>query len=48
MARVGLIFLERPSLGEQIELVRHAKQRAFESVWACEIRRVRDGASVRR
>ena len=27
MARVGLIFLDRPSLREQIELVRYAEQR---------------------
>ena len=27
MARGGLIFLDRPYLGEQIELVRYAEQR---------------------
>ena len=42
MRRVGLIFLDRPSLREQIELVRYAEQRGFESAWVCETRLVRD------
>ena len=42
MDRVGLVFLDRPSLSEQIELVQHAEQRGFESVWVCETRLVRD------
>ena len=42
MQRVGLIFLDRPSLQEQIELVRYAEQRGFESAWVCETRLVRD------
>ncbi len=42
MKRVGLIFLDRPSLREQVELVQYAEQRGFESAWACETRLVRD------
>ena len=42
MERVGLIFLDRPSLREQVELVRYAEQRGFESAWTCETRLVRD------
>ena len=42
MERVGLIFLDRPSLREQVELVQYAEQRGFESAWACETRLVRD------
>ena len=42
MDRVGLIFLDRPSLREQVELVQYAEQRGFESAWACETRLVRD------
>ena len=42
MERVGLIFLDRPSLREQVELVRYAEQRGFESAWVCETRLVRD------
>ena len=29
MERVGLIFLDRPSLAEQVELVRYAEERGF-------------------
>ena len=42
MERVGLIFLDRPSLKEQVELVQYAEQRGFESAWVCETRLVRD------
>ena len=42
MERAGLIFLDRPPLAEQIELVRYAEQRGFESAWACETRLARD------
>ena len=42
MDRVGLIFLDRPSLREQVELVQYAEERGFESAWACETRLVRD------
>ena len=42
MERVGLIFLDRPSLGQQVELVRYAEQRGFESAWVCETRLARD------
>ena len=34
--RVGLVFLDRPSLSEQIELARYAERQEFESVWVCE------------
>lgn len=42
MERVGLIFLDRPSLLEQVELAQYAEQQGFESVWVCETRLVRD------
>ena len=42
MERVGLIFLDRPSLGQQVKLVRYAEQRGFESAWVCETRLARD------
>ena len=42
MERVGLIFLDRPSLQEQVELVQYAEQQGFKSAWACETRLVRD------
>lgn len=45
MERVGLIFLDRPSLLEQIELAQYAEQRGFESVWVCETRLVRDAVT---
>jgi 5,10-methylenetetrahydromethanopterin reductase len=45
MDRVGLIFLDRPSLPEQIELVRYAEQKGFESAWVCETRLVRDAVT---
>jgi len=45
MERVGLIFLDRPSLAEQIELVQHAEQQGFESAWVCETRLVRDAVT---
>jgi 5,10-methylenetetrahydromethanopterin reductase len=40
--KVGLVFLDRPSLSEQIELARYAERQGFESVWVCETRLVRD------
>lgn len=42
MDRVGLIFLDRPGLPEQVELVQYAEQQGFESAWVCETRLVRD------
>jgi 5,10-methylenetetrahydromethanopterin reductase len=45
MDRVGLVFLDRPSLSEQLELVQHAEQQGFESVWVCETRLVRDAVT---
>ena len=38
MERVGLVFLDRPGLREQIQLAQHAERRGFESVWVCETR----------
>ena len=43
MERVGLIFLDRPGLAEQVRLARRAEEKAFDSVWVCETRLVRDG-----
>ena len=45
MERVGLIFLDRPSLLEQVELSQYAEQKGFESVWVCETRLVRDAVT---
>ncbi len=45
MERVGLIFLDRPSLLEQVELAQYAEQQGFESVWVCETRLVRDAVT---
>ena len=45
MERVGLIFLDRPSLSEQIKLVQYAEQQGFESAWVCETRLVRDAVT---
>ncbi len=45
MDRVGLIFLDRPLLSEQVELARYAEERGFESVWVCETRLVRDAVT---
>ena len=45
MERVGLIFLDRPSLPEQVELVQYAEQQGFESAWVCETRLVRDAVT---
>jgi len=42
MERLGLIFLDRPSLLEQSELAQYAEKQGFESVWVCETRLVRD------
>ena len=45
MERIGLIFLDRPSLLEQVELAQYAEQQGFESVWVCETRLVRDAVT---
>lgn len=45
MERVGLIFLDRPGLAEQVQLAQYAEQRGFESVWVCETRLVRDAVT---
>lgn len=46
LERAGLCFLDRPSTDEQLELVRLADKKGFESVWVCETRLVRDAISV--
>ena len=45
MERVGLVFLDRPGLREQIQLAQHAERRGFESVWVCETRLARDAVT---
>lgn len=45
MKRVGLIFLDRPGISEQVELAQYAEQKGFESVWVCETRLVRDAVT---
>ena len=40
MNRIGLCFLDRPDLSEQLRLARRADQQGFESVWVCETARV--------
>ena len=45
MERVGLIFLDRPSLAEQVRLTQYAEQRGLESVWVCETRLARDAVT---
>jgi 5,10-methylenetetrahydromethanopterin reductase len=45
MERVGLIFLDRPSLPEQVKLVQYAEKQGFESAWVCETRLVRDAVT---
>ena len=42
MERVGLIFLDRPGIAEQVRLAQRAEEKGFESVWVCETRLVRD------
>jgi 5,10-methylenetetrahydromethanopterin reductase len=44
--RLGLCFLDRPTLPRAIEVVRLAESRGFESVWVCETRLARDAISV--
>lgn len=46
MERIGLCFLDRPDLSEQLRLARLADERGFESVWVCETRLARDAISV--
>ena len=46
MNRIGLCFLDRPDLSEQLRLARRADQQGFESVWVCETRLARDAISV--
>ena len=45
MERVGLIFLDRPALDQQVKLAQYAEKRGFESVWVCETRLVRDAVT---
>ncbi|HYM51247.1 MAG TPA: LLM class flavin-dependent oxidoreductase [Candidatus Limnocylindrales bacterium] len=46
MDRIGLCFLDRPDLSEQLRLARRADEQGFESVWVCETRLARDAISV--
>jgi len=46
MERIGLCFLDRPDLSEQLRLARRADELGFESVWVCETRLARDAISV--
>ncbi len=46
MERIGLCFLDRPDLSEQLRLTRRADELGFESVWVCETRLARDAISV--
>jgi 5,10-methylenetetrahydromethanopterin reductase len=46
MERVGIVFLDRPSVAEQIKFTQLAERKKFESVWICETRLVRDAISV--
>jgi len=46
MDRIGLCFLDRPDLSEQLRLARRADELGFESVWVCETRLARDAISV--
>ncbi|MCZ6865861.1 MAG: LLM class flavin-dependent oxidoreductase [Chloroflexi bacterium] len=45
MQRVGLIFLDRPGISEQIRLAQYAEERGFDSVWVCETRLARDAVT---
>lgn len=44
--RIGLCFLDRPDVGEQLEITRLADRKGFDSIWVCETRLVRDAISV--
>ena len=46
MNRIGLCFLDRPDLSEQLRLAKRADEQGFESVWVCETRLARDAISV--
>ena len=46
MDRIGICFLDRPSVQEQVAFTRLAESKGFESVWVCESRLVRDAISV--
>jgi 5,10-methylenetetrahydromethanopterin reductase len=46
MDRIGLCFLDRPDLTEQLRLAKRADDLGFESVWVCETRLARDAISV--
>ena len=44
--RIGLCFLDRPDVDEQVEIARLADRKGFDSIWVCETRLVRDAISV--
>jgi 5,10-methylenetetrahydromethanopterin reductase len=46
MKRLGFCFLDRPSVGKQIDLVRKIENLDFESAWVTETRLARDAFSV--
>src|ERR1051326_5633820 len=46
MQRLGFCFLDRPSVAEQIELVRRIENLGYESAWVTETRLARDAFSV--
>lgn len=46
MDRVGIVFLDRPSVAEQVKYAQLAERKKFECVWICETRLVRDAISV--
>jgi Transposase DDE domain len=44
--QIGIGFLDRPGLGEQLELVRRADELGYNSAWVAETRLTRDAVSV--
>jgi 5,10-methylenetetrahydromethanopterin reductase len=46
MDRVGFCFLDRPSVGKQIELVQKIEQLGYEAAWVTETRLAREAFSV--
>ena len=46
MKRLGFCFLDRPSVGKQIDLVRKIENLGYESAWVTETRLARDAFSV--
>lgn len=46
MHRIGFCFLDRPSVGKQLELVQKIERLGYDSAWVCETRLAREGFSV--